>query len=283
MLARASEPGGHAAMSADRPCFEVLPPDGDEGPIVVHVPHAGTLLPPAVRQGLVLDDDELALEVLRLTDHRTDVLAAGTAAHGATRFVNRLSRLVVDPERLPDDREQLAAHGMGAVYTRGHRRQPVRPTPPPDEAGLLDRYFRPYAAALADLVSERLGTHGRCTIVDLHSYPSRRLPYELGTGPRPPLCVGTDRKHTPAWLTELVVGVAARHGIDTAFDTPFAGTYVPLDRYGSDDRVTSVMLEVRRDLYLDEDTATPHAGERAVAAFVSDVAAALATDAPASG
>jgi hypothetical protein len=47
--------------------------------------------------------------------------------------------------------------------------------------------------------------------------------------------------------------------------------------------VTSVMLEVRRDLYLDEDTAIPNAGERAVAAFVSDVAAALATNGPSSG
>jgi N-formylglutamate deformylase len=262
-------------MSVDR-SFEVLRPDGDEGPTVVHVPHAGRLVPSEVRRGLVLDDNELALEVLRLTDHRTDVLAAGTAAHGATRFVNRVSRLVVDPERLPDDREPLAAHGMGAVYTHGHRLQRLRPTPPPDEAELLDRYLHPYAAALAALVAERLGADGRCTIVDLHSYPSRRLPYELGTGPRPPLCIGTDPFHTPRWLTDLVVSVADRHGIDAALDTPFAGTYVPLDRFGDDDRVTSVMLELRRDLYLDEDTATPHAGEPAVAAFVTDVAATLA-------
>jgi N-formylglutamate deformylase len=263
-------------MSADRSPFEIHRPDGRDHPIVVHVPHAGTRLPPAVRAGIVLDDDELALEVLRLTDHRTDVLAAGTASHGATRFVNWLSRLVVDPERFPDDREPLAARGMGAVYTLGHRRQPLRPVPTPDEAELLARYFHPYAEALAALVSERLGTHGRCTIVDLHSYPARRLPYELGTGPRPPLCIGTDPVHTPGWLTELVVGVAARHGIDAAFDTPFAGTYVPLDHHGSDDRVTSVMLELRRDLYLDEDTGTPHRGESEVAAFVTDVAAALA-------
>jgi N-formylglutamate deformylase len=268
--------GEHAAMPADRTSYEVHPPDGPVGPIVVHVPHAGTLLPAAVRRGLVLDDDALTLEALRLTDHRTDVLAAGTSVHGATRFVNRLSRLVVDPERFPDDREPLAARGMGAVYTRGHRRQPLRPTPPPDEAELLDRYFHPYAEAMAALVSERLDTLGRCTIVDLHSYPSRRLPYELGDGPRPRLCVGTDPHHTPGWLSELVIDVADRHGLDAAFDTPFGGTYVPLNRLGNDHRVTSVMLELRRDLYLDEDTATPHAGEPAVAAFVTDVAAALA-------
>jgi N-formylglutamate deformylase len=256
--------------------FEVLPGGGSPSPVVVHVPHAGTIIPNEVRVRLLPDDAALATEVLRLTDHRTDVLAAGAARHGATRFVNRLSRLVIDPERLPDEREELAAHGMGAVYTRGHDRRPLRQEPPPDEATLLQRYFHPYAAAFSGLVDRQLRAHGRCTVVDLHSYPSRKLPYELGTGPRPPVCVGTDPFHTPPWLSELVTAATDAHGLDTAFDTPFAGTYVPLDRLHRDERVTSVMLEIRRDTYLDEEVAEPHGGETLVAAFVTDVVAALA-------
>ena len=45
-----------------------------------------------------------------------------------------------------------------------------------------------------------------------------------------------------------------------AVDTPFAGTYVPLDVYGTDPHVTSVMVEIRRDLYLDEPSTIDPAG-----------------------
>jgi N-formylglutamate deformylase len=258
------------------PAFEVLAPTTSPAPVLVHVPHASRTIPAEVRRGIVLDDAALAREVLRLTDHRTDVLATGTAAHGATRFVNRRSRLVVDPERFPDEREELAGRGMAAVYTRTHDLQPLRAPSPADERALLGRYFHPYAAALAEQVGRQLDVHGACTIVDLHSYPTQRLPYELHAGPRPPLCVGTDTTHTPRWLVDLVVELASAHGLDVALDTPFAGTYVPLDRYGTDPRVSSVMLELRRDTYLDETTATPHVGEPTVAAFVAAAAGAIA-------
>ena len=90
--------------------------------------------------------------------------------------------------------------------------------------------------------------------MDVHAYPTRKLEYELGTGERPEVCVGVGDTVTPEPLAALVEAVAADHGLGTARNTPFAGTYVPLKRL-HDPRVTSVMLEIRRDLYLDEATA----------------------------
>lgn len=225
-------------------------------PVVVHVPHAGLHIPPEVRDGIVLDDDALRGEQRAITDHRTDALAAGAAEAGARVFVNRLSRLVIDPERFPDpDDEVMAQVGMGPVYVSTTDRGVLRRPTAAQRQGLLDRWFAPYADALADEVDAIVARHGHCVVVDLHSFPSRRLAYELGGEERPEVCVGTDDVHTPEWLARIVEEVASGNGYATARNTPFAGTYVPMRRWGSAD-VASVMLELRRDLYMDEDPAS---------------------------
>jgi len=261
----------------DAPSFVVRPPEHGDAPIVVHVPHSATTLPGDVRAALLLTDAELAEELRRMTDHRTEQLASDVGQHGATRMVNRWSRLAVDPERFLDpSEEEMEAVGMGAVYTRMSDGRPLRDPAPAHRADLLERHFHPYHAALTELVGEHLDRHGRCVLVDLHSYPRVALPYELhATGPRPEVDIGTDPRHTPAWLRDLVVEVVSEVGLEHADNSPFAGTFVPT-RYLGDHRVSSVMLEVRRDVYLDEATARPHAGEGRVRSLVTDVVGRLA-------
>jgi N-formylglutamate deformylase len=66
-------------------------------PVVVHVPHASTVIPRTVRPQLLLDHAELQDELLRMTDRYTDELFALPATMGTTvRFP--VSRLVVDFE-----------------------------------------------------------------------------------------------------------------------------------------------------------------------------------------
>ena len=89
-------------------------------PVVLHVPHAGRLVPVDARRRMLLDDAALAAEIDVLTDHDTDVLALAAADRATVRpwvIVNPLSRFVVDVERFPDEREEMRAVGMGAVYT----------------------------------------------------------------------------------------------------------------------------------------------------------------------
>ncbi|GAA2555445.1 N-formylglutamate amidohydrolase [Streptomyces levis] len=230
--------------------FELLP-GAARSPVILHVPHAARDLPDEVRAGIVLDDEALARELDHITDAHTDRLAeaaAGRAAVRPWRFVNRLSRLAVDPERFPDEREEMRAVGMGAVYTRTTHGAALRPEG--FEAGpLVERYFLPYARAMTRAVTERLAATGRAVIVDVHSYPSRRLPYELhGDGPRPPVCLGTDSFHTSPRLLD-----AAREAFgETGLDSPFSGTYVPLEFHGLDARVEALMVEIRRDTYMTE-------------------------------
>ncbi|MEU0101307.1 N-formylglutamate amidohydrolase [Streptomyces sp. NPDC006267] len=243
-------------MSDPRKPFTLIP--GAAGsPVLLHVPHGSRRIPRRVREGIILDDAALERELDHITDAHTAELAAAAAAIAPAapwRFVNDCSRLVVDPERFPDEREEMLAVGMGAVYTRTTHREPLRP-PETDPAPLLEAYFHPYADAMTAAVEGRIAAAGRAVIIDVHSYPTAPLPYELhGAGPRPPVCLGTDPFHTPPELlaaaSRLFGGCVGHDGV--GHDSPFAGAYVPLRHYGTDRRVTALMVEIRRDTYMSE-------------------------------
>ncbi|WP_232839036.1 N-formylglutamate amidohydrolase [Streptomyces triticisoli] len=263
-------------MPDTAPSFELLPGAGDS-PVILHVPHSAREIPADVRAGIVLDDGALERELDHITDSHTARIAevaAGLAGVTPWRFVNRLSRLVVDPERFPDEREEMLAVGMGAVYTRTTHRGVLRAADT-DPEPLIERYFRPYAEAMTKAVADRLAATGRAVIIDVHSYPSAVLPYELhGEGPRPPVCLGTDAFHTPPELTELARRAFEPCG-ETGLDSPFKGAYVPMEFYESDARVGALMVEIRRDTYMAEPGGPAGSGldrlAEALAALVDDL------------
>ncbi|GAA1366820.1 N-formylglutamate amidohydrolase [Streptomyces beijiangensis] len=263
-------PTGLAAGEVSRPPFELIA-GAAASPVILHVPHSARALPAAVRRSIVLDDVALGLELDHITDAHTAEIAAEAAASVPLtpwQFVNRLSRLVVDPERFPDEREEMRAVGMGAVYTHTTHRERLR-APETDEQPLIEAYFHPYAAAITRAVDERLASAGRAVVIDVHSYPTEPLPYELhGDGPRPPVCLGTDPFHTPDGLLARAREAFAPLGV-TAVNTPFAGTYVPLKHYGKDRRVSALMIEIRRDLYMSEPGGQPGPGLKALAEAVA--------------
>ena len=213
-----------------------------------------------MRSGIALDDEALRRELVRLTDWHTHDLFSWLADHGATLFVNRLSRLVVDPERFSDPAlEPAEASGQGAVYTRSTDGARLRDADPRGREHLIARFYRPYHAALDAVTAKLLETFGRCTLLDCHSFPTEPLPSDLDRAPdRPDICIGRDPWHTPDALAEGLAIAFRGEGFSVAFDRPYAGSMVPDAFHGRDRRVRTVMIEVRRGLYLDEVT-----GERA--------------------
>ena len=107
-----------------------------------------------------------------MTDSLTDEIAINAASQCGIKpwlFINLLSRLVIDPERFPDDREIMNEVGMGAVYRKTSTGEDLRSKNFSQESALLDRYFTPYSKALEELVTSILTRHGEVTIIDVHS------------------------------------------------------------------------------------------------------------------
>ena len=67
------------------------------GTIVLHLPHASTLIPEDLRDDFMLSDEELREELNRITDHATDQIFQ-QAFPEAKAIVFSVSRLVVDPD-----------------------------------------------------------------------------------------------------------------------------------------------------------------------------------------
>ena len=249
-------------------------------PLVVHVPHSATWLPDAERSALLLDDAALDAELKALTDWHTDRIcfhALASAGVPAAVFANSASRLLIDPERFTGEEEPMLAVGMGPVYQSTSGQQPLRSPDPERDQRLLDSWFYPYATAFTDLIDRTLAEHGRAVVVDLHSYPSKPLPYELDQGAwRPDICLGTDPFHTSTAMLHEATDVFESAGCDVAQNVPFSGCYVPLKHLGRTREVASMMIEIRRDLYQQESAGPLHAGYADVVERVSRLFRALA-------
>ena len=122
-------------------------------PIVLHLPHASTLIPEDLREDFLLSEQELQDELNRITDHATDVIFQ-QAFPAAQAIVFPVSRLVVDPERFSEDsQEPMSQVGMGATYTKGSLRQPLRELPSQGKRQeLLERFYHPPHQKLTEVV-----------------------------------------------------------------------------------------------------------------------------------
>ena len=229
-------------------------------PLLVHLPHDSNVIPPEAMKDFLLSPSELSRESLRLTDAHTAALyAEGCLPADILRA--RVSRLVVDVERFADDdREPCSRVGMGATYLRTCDGRPLRRLTPVRREQLMRAYYWPHHAALEAVATVRLARFGRCVILDAHSYPTGPLPTQVPFGRSPEIGIGTEGIHTSSELRRWSEAFFRARGFDVGFDTPFSGAMVPGFCFGRDPRVQSLMIEVRRDLYMDEATGERHEG-----------------------
>lgn len=217
-------------------------------PILLHIPHSSTLIPEDHKTDFIAD---LSNELRFMTDWYTDDLFDYPAA----KLVFPISRLVCDVERFRDNRrEEMYRCGMGVCYTHGFAGTRIRSLSHEKEEQILQRWYDPHHNSLRDMTAEKLDHYGMCLIIDCHSFPGSPLPYEPDKRDnRPDICIGADPFHTPKSIVEILKRTFSQKKYSVAINTPYAGTITPLDYYHKDYNVISVMIEINRSLYLDQD------------------------------
>jgi N-formylglutamate deformylase len=226
--------------------------------VILHIPHSSRMIPPGLREHFVLTEEELELELLRMTDAYTDEIYRWEDA-STVRFP--VSRLVVDVERFEEDEwERMSKVGMGKVPIKTSHGEPMKRPLAKNEIGeLVEIFYRPHHQALEAAVRQELKRKGHALIVDCHSFPSEPLPCDLDQNvPRPDFCLGSDPFHTQKALIDWLEMELRKNDRTIKINAPYSGTIVPRAFLGKDKRVSSIMIEINRSLYMDESTGEKH-------------------------
>ncbi len=121
----------------------------------------------------------------------------------------------------------------------------------PDEAELrLARLYRPYHAALMQLVEETRAQFGACVVIDCHSMPSAAAIPEIVLGDR----YGTSA--VPSLMRRAEIAFESR-AFTVQRNVPYAGGYTTY-LYGKPSRgIHAIQIEINRASYLDEERIVP--------------------------
>ena len=225
-------------------------------PLLVSLPHDGSEIPGHFAARMT-DEARGAPD----TDwHVSRLYAFARDELGASLLVPRYSRYVVDLNRPPDDTSLYPGQNTtGLCPARCFSGRDVyREGAAPDEEEVrerVDRYWRPYHAALSAELGRLRDAHGRVSLWEGHSIRGSDLPF-LFEGRLPDLNLGTagGASCRPSIQAALEAVLASQADYDWVCNGRFRGGYITRHYGRPDHGVDAVQLETSQRTYMDEAT-----------------------------
>lgn len=262
------------------PPFVLVESQGEESPLVVEIPHAGLVVPPAVLACI----EPPARAIARDADLYVDDLFADAPAEGATLLVANISRYVIDLNRLESDLDAAAveggrgrlAHGLVWRVTTAGEELTRRPISRAELEQRLTTIYRPYHQALRAALDRKRQLFGHAVLLAAHSMPSLRRG-QL----RADVVPGTRGRTTAA---SSLIDAVDRHARDArlsvAHDDPYKGGFTT-QHYGKPaEGVHALQIELARRLYMNEETLVPGDGFAPLRGWCRTLARLLGKTAP---
>lgn len=240
--------------------FRIFRPFRQTVPFVFASPHSGRAYPASFVTASRLN----AVSLRRSEDAFVDELFCGAVAMGAPMIAARFPRAFLDVNRAPSEIDTAMFEGAlgiavdtpsprvtaglgviprivrdGAEIYRGKLK-------PGDAEERLNRLYRPYHAALAQLIEETRAVFGVAVVVDCHSMPSAAAIPDVVFGDRYGMAAA------PA-VTRAAELAFESQGFSHARNAPYAGGYTTHIHGRRDRDVHALQVEINRALYLDEE------------------------------
>lgn len=249
------------------PAFDCAAPADIRVPFVFNSPHSGQHYPDRFLAMSRLD----ATAIRRSEDCYVDELFSGAVALGAPMLRANFPRAYLDVNREPWEldprmffdplpafaniRSARVAGGLGTIPKIVGEGQDIYGGKLRVNEALsrIDAIYRPYHAALKQLVTAAHRRFGHAVLVDCHSMPAS---IRVGDGGvRPDFIIG-DRfgASASAALSEHAIGLLTGMGYVVAHNKPYAGGFIT-EHYGRPARgLHALQIEVNRGLYMNEQT-----------------------------
>jgi N-formylglutamate amidohydrolase len=220
--------------------------------ILIHIPHSSYYIPTEYKNLFLINKQELKKEQLLMTDSYTDELFNT----GQKQIIFPISRLICDVKRFRSKQdEEMTQQGMWVCYTKRHNQENLKRITKSHEEEILEKFYDKHHQLFEKEVENILNQNNKCLIIDAHSFCSKVLPYELYKDEsRPQICLGTDDFHTDSNIINYFKKAFEEKGYKVDVNSPFKGTIVPLKFYKKENKVQSIMIEINRNIYMDEKT-----------------------------
>jgi N-formylglutamate amidohydrolase len=247
------------------PPFTIRGVQSQRAPLVFNSPHSGRIYP-----SVFISSSRLSPQALRKSeDAYVEELLASAPAHGAALMHAHFPRAYIDINREPYELDPVlfngrlpdfvnsqslrAVGGLGTIARIVNDKEEIYHGPLTLETAFvrIERLYKPYHAALKELVDATRARFGVAFLLDCHSMPSQ----QADRGSWPDFVLG-DRfgASCAPEITKLAQASLKSLGYRVALNKPYAGGYIT-EHYGKPDQgVHALQIEVDRSLYMNEET-----------------------------
>jgi N-formylglutamate deformylase len=221
-------------------------------PLLVSIPHAGTLIPAALERRMT----PAALQRADL-DWHLPRLYEFAHAMGATVLAATHARHVVDLNRPPQDESLYPGQDVtGLLPVDTFRKEPLYlPGEAPDEAERderRERYWQPYHAALRQELERLRARHGGVVLWDAHSICSVLPRFFAGRLPDLNLGTADGRSCAPEVQAAVEEVMKAQKGYTHVSNGRFKGGWITRHYGAPQQGIHALQLELCQCTYMDE-------------------------------
>ena len=269
--------------------FHLSQPEQRLSAVVFASPHSGSDYPRAFVRNSLLDKHAIRSS----EDAFVDLLFDAAPEFGAPFLKAQVPRAYVDLNRSPDELDPALiegvrrhghnpriASGLGVIPRVVANGQVIyrRKLTMAEALRRIETCWRPYHAALQQLLGDAHRMFGQAILVDCHSMPHEAMDgVARGAARRPEIVLG-DRFGAAAGadVVDRIEAAFTEAGLVVTRNAPFAGAYVTLAYGRPSRRQHAVQIEIDRSVYMDEGRIRPNRNFDAFRAILRQVIAEIA-------